>query len=62
MTKRDQVLAFRADKALRDRIRAHVARLLNQAPGLRVAEADAVRDLILLGLRVAETPKPKRRP
>lgn len=61
MTKRDQVLAFRCDKELRDRIQAHAARLQEQAPGLRVAEADAMRDLILLGLKASDTPK-KRRP
>ena len=59
MTKRDQVLAFRCDQELRERIRAHAARLLVQAPGLKVAEADAMRDLILRGLQTVETPKKK---
>lgn len=60
MTKRDQVLAFRADRALRERIQAHAARLQEQAPGLRVAEADAVRDLVLRGLSSVEAPKKRR--
>jgi hypothetical protein len=59
--KQDQVVAFRADKALRDRIQAYAARLQEQAPGFRVAEADAVRDLVLRGLQAVETPSKKRR-
>jgi hypothetical protein len=57
-----EVLAFRCDEAFRGRIRRHAERLQAQAPGgLKVAEADAVRDLVLRGLQAVETPKPKKR-
>jgi len=63
--KRTEVLAFRCDEAFRERIRRHVARLQERVPGgLKVAEADAVRDLVLRGLATVETaatPHPPKR-
>lgn len=66
MPKRDQLVGFRVDGELRERIRRHKARLEASAPALRVAEADALRDLVLQGLATVETlaspgPKPKKR-
>jgi len=56
------VIAFRCDEAFRARIRRHAERLQTHAPaGLKVAEADAVRDLVLRGLAGAEPPAKKRK-
>lgn len=62
MTKQDQVIAFRCDEALRDRIRRHVERLKAALPGhgFKVAEADAVRDLVLRALAQVEGAKKRK--
>jgi hypothetical protein len=60
VTKRTETLAFRCEPELREKIRAHAERLRATAPNLRVAEADAVRDLVVRGLEaVKEVQRPK---
>lgn len=50
MTTRSEMIAVRVDPELRARIRRHQEAIQAGAPGLRITEADAIRDLIFKGL------------
>jgi hypothetical protein len=55
------LLSVRVDEEMRTAIRQHRARLQEQATYRPLSDSDAVRDLILRGLRAVDKPPAKRR-
>lgn len=55
-------IAIRLPLSIVDRIDAHFARIKAENPGMSVSRSDAMRALLLDGLRAAEQPQPKGKP
>ena len=57
MTKKPEAaiaLAFKADSALRERIKAHLDWMHQQTPGVTFSQSDALRNLLVVGLDASE--------